>query len=344
MKKLLLLVLCLILAATLIVGCTDDSDAGDNDVSIDSVSEESYTIGISQFAPHPALDNTREGFLAGLAEAGIVEGQNLTVKFEDAQGDFGTASQIAQNFVSQNVDLIYAIATPSAQSAQNVAEESGIPVVYGAITDPIGAGLANDDKSGAGNITGVSDALPVEPQLKMIRELLPDAKTIGIIYNTGEDNSLSTMDEIGGLAADHGFTIEEVGVTAMGEVAGATDALLSKDVDCFYIITDNTVVSALDTILDKTDEAKVPVFGSEVEQVKKGAVATEGIEYFALGKKAGQMAAQILKDGKAASDIDFVYFTEFYPYINMAAADLLGLEIPQSMLDGALEVFETLDR
>jgi len=340
MKKVLLLVLCVALAGALLVGCGSSGD----DATDTGGSETMYTIGISQFAPHPALDNTREGFLAGLAEAGIVEGENLTVKFEDAQADFGTAQQIAQNYVSQNVDLIYAIATPSAQAAQNAAEESGIPVVYGAITDPIGAGLAGPDKKGVGNITGVSDALPVEPQLEMIRELLPDAKTIGIIYNTGEDNSLSTMDEIGDLAANYGFAIEEVGVTAMAEVAGATDALLAKNVDCFYIITDNTVVSALDGILDKTDEAKVPVFGSEVEQVKKGAVATEGIEYFALGKKAGQMAAQILKDGKAAGDIDFVYFTEFYPYINTAAADLLGLEIPQAMLNGALEVFDKLDR
>jgi putative ABC transport system substrate-binding protein len=340
MKKVLLLVLCAALAGVLLVGCGSSGD----DTTDTGGSEMMYTIGISQFAPHPALDNTREGFLAGLADAGIVEGENLTVKFEDSQGDFGTAQQIAQNFVSQNVDLIYAIATPSAQAAQNAAEESGIPVVYGAITDPIKAQLANEDKSGNGNITGVSDKLPAEPQLKMIRELLPDATTIGIIYNTGEDNSLSTMDELSGMVEEYGFTIEEVGVTAMGEVAGATDALLAKNVDCFYVITDNTVVSALDTILDKTDEAKVPVFGSEVEQVKKGAVATEGIEYFALGKRAGQMAAQILKDGKAASDIDFVYFTEFYPYINTAAADLLGLEIPQAMLNGALEVFDKLDR
>jgi putative ABC transport system substrate-binding protein len=338
MKKLLLLLVCLALAMVLVTGCgssgDDAADAG----------ETTYTIGVNQFAPHPALDNTYDGFLDGLAEEGIVVGENLTVKFENAQADPGTAQQIAQNFVSQNVDLIYAIATPSAQAAQNTAEESGIPVVYGAITDPIGAGLANADMSGAGNITGVSDALPVEPQLKMIRELLPDAKTIGIIYTTHEDNSLSTMDEIGDLAAGYGFSIEEVGVAAMVEVSGATDSLISKNVDCFYIITDNTVVSALDTILDKTDEAKIPVFGSEVEQVKKGCVATEGIEYFALGKQAGKMAAQILKDGKAASDINFVYFTEFYPYINTAAADLLGLVIPENMLNGALEVFDTLDR
>jgi putative ABC transport system substrate-binding protein len=176
----------------------------------------------------------------------------------------------------------------------------------------------------------------------MIRELLPDAKTIGIIYNTGEDNSLSTMKDINAIAGDFGFEIIEAGVTAQSEVPAAADTIISKGVDTVYMITDNTAVSMLSDILAKTNAAKIPVFGSEETQVEAGAVATEGIEYFALGKVAGKMAATILKGDKAASDIKFEYFTEFHPYINSAAAEIVGLTIPQSMLDAAQQVFDTI--
>ncbi|MCL2818110.1 MAG: ABC transporter substrate-binding protein [Actinomycetia bacterium] len=343
MKKLVLLLFCILLASVLLVGCGGSDDVTTDDgVSTDA--GESYTIGISQFAPHPALDNTRDGFIAGLADEGIVEGENLTIILENAQADMGTAQQIAQNFVAQKVDMIYAIATPSAQAAQNAVLDTDIPVVFGAISDPVGANLSNEDGSGIGNITGMSDALPVDPQLAMIREILPEAKTIGIIYNTGEDNSVSTVAEIKEAAPTHGFTIEEVGITATTEVPGAVDAMLDKNVDTIYITTDNTVVTMLTDLLNKTDAANVPVFGSEIEQVKLGAVATEGIEYFALGQEAGKMAAQILKGEKEATAIPFKAFADFNPYVNTAAADVINLELPSALIDRALEVFTSIDR
>ena len=157
--------------------------------------EESYTIGISQFAEHGSLDNCREGFLEGLKEAGIEEGVNLEVIFENAQSDTGTASTISDSFVSQGVDMICAIATPSAMSAYNSCMDTDIPVIYTAVSDPVGAGLANEDGSSVGNITGTADQLPVEEQLQMIRDLMPEAETIGILYTTSEANSLSTIEQ-----------------------------------------------------------------------------------------------------------------------------------------------------
>ena len=170
-------------------------------------SDTEYTIGIAQFAEHGSLDNCREGFLEGLKEEGIVEGENLTVLYDNAQTDTGTASTIADNYVSKKVDMICAIATPCAMSAYNSAMNTEIPVVYTAISDPVAAQLADDDGNSVGNITGTSDALPVKEQLEMIRELMPDAKKIGIIYTTSETNSVSTIETYKEYAPDYGLDV-----------------------------------------------------------------------------------------------------------------------------------------
>ncbi len=333
MKKLLTSLLALTLAAGMLVGCGKSSDD-----TASTTDDKSYTIGISQFAEHGALDNTRKGFLDALADEGIVEGENLTVEFENAQADTAVATQIAQNFVTQNVDLIYAIATPSAQSAFNASSKSGIPVVFGAITDPISAELAKADGSPAGEVTGVSDALPIESQLKMIREILPEAKTVGILYTTSEANSEAAIKDYEALVDQYGFKLELVGVNTIADIPGAADALLSK-VDCLATLTDNTIVSAMPTILDKAFDAGVPVFGSEVEQVKIGCIAGEGIDYYALGQQAGKMAAKILKGEAKASEMPFEALAETSLYLNDAAIKKLGIEIPQSARDRAAEVF-----
>lgn len=174
-KKVLALILSAAMAVTLLAGCG---------------SKEGYTVGISQFADHGSLDNCREGFLQGLAEEGIVEGENLTVEYVNAQADAGTAAMTASNFVSKKVDMICAIATPSAMTAYNATLNSDIPVIYTAVSDPVSAGLANADGSSVGNVTGTSDVLAVDAQLQMIREILPEAKKIGIIYTTSEELSL----------------------------------------------------------------------------------------------------------------------------------------------------------
>ena len=305
--------------------------------------EKTYTIGISQFAEHGSLDNCREGFLEGLKEEGIEEGKNLKVDVKNAAADQGTTKQISDGFVSDKVDLICAIATPSAQAAYNSAMNSDIPVVYTAVTDPIAAKLANEDGTPVGNVTGTSDELPIKAQLEMIREMLPDATKIGIMYTTSEVNSVSALEKYKDLAGDYGFTIVEKGVTQTADISLATDELLDE-VDCISNLTDNTVVNSLATILDKANEKNIPVFGSEIEQVKIGCVAAEGLDYIALGKQTGKMAAQILKGEKKASEMNFETITEPGFYVNTAVAENLGITVPQDLADNAVESFDSISK
>lgn len=298
----------------------------------------SYTIGIGQFAAHGSLDNCREGFLQGLAEEGIVEGQNLTVLYENAQADGGIASQIVTNFVSQKVDLICGIATPMAQSAYGVGKKNDIPVIYTAVTDPIAAELANADGTPVGEVTGTSDKLPVTEQLAMIREILPDAKTIGIMYTTSEVNSLSAIEEYKIAAPEYGFEIVETGISTTADVPLAADSLLSK-VDCVTNLTDNTVVASLPVILDKANKLNVPVFGSEIEQVKIGCLAAMGLDYIDLGKQTGKMAAVVLKGEKKASEMGFEVIEEAAFYGNEKVAENLGITFPEDLTSSAKELF-----
>lgn len=329
---------CFITAAMvtmMIAGCGSQSGSGS------SGGDGEYTIGIEQFAEHGSLDNCREGFLAGLEEEGIVEGENLTVEYKNAASDMGTAGQISDSFVSAKVDLICAIATPSAQSAYNAAMDSDIPVIYTAVTDPVEAELADKDGVPAGEVTGTSDKLPIEEQLKMMRELMPDAKKLGIMYTTSEANSISAIAEYEKLVGDYGFELVTKGISTTADVSLAADDLLSE-VDCITNLTDNTVVASLPTILEKANEKGIPVFGSEIEQVKNGCLAAEGIDYIALGKQTGKMAAQVLKGEKKASEMNYEIITEPGFYVNTKVAEDLGIQIPEELLDSAVESFDQI--
>lgn len=290
-----------------------------------------YTVGIIQFAEHPSLDNCRTGFIEGLKEAGFEDGKNIKIEYKNSQSDFSNVNTISQNFVADKVDLICAIATPAAQSAYNAAMDSNIPVVMTAVSDPVAAGLAEAlDKPNKG-ITGTSDIIPAQKQLALIRNFLPEAKTIGILYSTGEVNSEVQIDMYKEVASDYGFTIETAGVSNQSEIPMALDTLLSK-VDCLNNLTDNTVVSALTTILDKANEKNIPVFGSEEEQVKNGCVASEGLDYVELGKKTGQMAARIL-NGEAAESIAIEAIEQSSPIVNKSSLEKLGLTLPNNYTD-----------
>lgn len=346
MKKKVLSIMMAIAMTMAMTACGGTSEPKAEEVSTTATegtasTEETFTIGISQFAEHGSLDNCREGFLAGLAEEGIVEGENLTVLFDNSQADMGTASTIADSFVSQKVDLICAIATPSAMSAYNSCMKTEIPVIYTAVSDPVAAGLANDDGTSVGNVTGTSDALPVTNQLEMIREILPEAEKIGILYTTSETNSESTIAEYKKYAADYGFEIVDSGINTIADVPMAA-ADLSSRVDCITNLTDNTVVSALQTVLDAADKEGIPVFGSEVEQVKNGCVASMGLEYYELGKQTGAMAAKVLKGEAKASELDYEVITEASLYVNTAAADKAGLVLDEEFVNGAYEKFDEI--
>lgn len=289
-------------------------------------------IGISQYGEHASLDNCREGFLQGLKDAGLTEGKDFTVDYQNAGFDDAIATQIAQNFSAKNVSLMCAIATPSATACFAAAEDKDIPVIFTAITDP------KEAKLDEGNVTGTSDKLPVEEQLKLIRTLQPEAKTIGIIYTTSEPNSISAIEEYKSSASKYDFKIEAIGITAQSEAVQAAETLISKGVDCFSNLTDNNVVGVLPSILEKTDEAKIPVYGSEIEQVKKGCVASVGIDYFELGVKTGKMAAKILKGEAKATDMDYETISEYETYINSDALKAFGITLPDDISKVATDV------
>ena len=253
----------------------------------------------------------------------------------------GTAKQISDSLVSDKVDLVCAIATPSAQSAYNAAMKANIPVIYTAVTDPVAAELADKDGKPVGEVTGTSDKLPVEEQLKMIREMLPDAKKIGIMYTTSEANSVSAIEEYKSLVKKYDFELVEKGITTTADVSLAADDLLSK-VDCITNLTDNTVVASLPPILDKANEKKIPVFGSEIEQVKIGCLAAEGIDYIALGKQTGKMAAKVLKGEKKASEQNFETITKPGFYVNNKVAENLGITVPEDLASNAVESFDEI--
>ena len=350
-KKVLAGIMTTAMIMAMMTGCGSSDTAKDTQASTGSetsadssaadTAEDNYTIGISQFAEHGSLDNCREGFLEGLKSAGIEEGVNLTVEYQNSQADTGTASTIADNFVSKNVDLICAIATPCAQSAYNSAMNADIPVVYTAVSDPVAAKLANEDGSCVGNVTGSSDVLPVEEQLKMIRAMLPDAKKIGILYTTSETNSCSTVKEYQELAGKYDFEIVDTGINTSADIDMAATDLVSK-VDCLCNLTDNTVVNALQTVLDKADNAKIPVFGSEIEQVKSGCVASMGIDYYQLGIETGKMAAKILKGEEKASETPYITASKAELYVNTAAADKIGMKLDASYVKDAAQTFDEI--
>lgn len=284
-------------------------------------------IGIGQFAEHGSLDNCREGFIQGLAESGFREGENLEIIYENAGADIGTATQIADNFIAKNVNLICAITTPMAQVSYNEAKKTDIPVVYTAITNPVAAELADKDGNSTGNITGTSDRLPIEEQLKMIKKIMPDVKKIGILYCTSEVNSEMSIKEYKERAKELGVEIVEQAVTSQADIPLALDNILTK-VDCLNNITDNTVVNSLDIMLDKARKAGKPVFGSEIEQVKKGCVASMGLDYIALGKETGKMAAKVLR-GEKANSMKFKIFNDSKLYGNEKAAKEFNLSLPE---------------
>lgn len=334
LKKFYTGLLALTLALSL-AACGDSGSGGsDTPDAPDGGEEKPLVIGISQYGEHASLDNCRTGFLLGLEEAGLVEGVDYTVEYQNAGFDDNIATQIGATFSAMGVDLMAAIATPSATACFAAAEDKDIPVIFTAITDPVGANLDS------GNITGTSDVLPVEGQLDLIRQLQPNAGTIGIVYTTSEANSVYSVGVYEEKAADYGFAIETVGVLEQSEVTQAIDTLLSKGVDCISNLTDNTVVGVLPAILEKTNEAGVPVYGSEIEQMKLGCVAGAGLDYVKLGVQTGQMAAKILRGEAVCQDLPYEVIENYDLYINSEALDAMGLAIPDAVSANAIEVNE----
>lgn len=298
--------------------------------------EKMITIGITQIVEHPALDSAREGFIKALKDNGYVEGKNVTFIQENAQGDMSTAQTIAKKFVDKNVDLIFSIATPTTQAVKKAT--STIPIVFTAVTDPVAAGLVSSLDKPGGNVTGTSDMEPINDQLKLIKDLVPGAKRIGIIYNAGEVNSTVQVNIAKDDAASLGYSIVEATVSNSSEVNQAAQSLVGK-VDAIWLPTDNTVASSIAAIIKVANSAKIPVVAAEKGMVEGGSLATLGISYSDLGYQAGLMAIKIL-NGEKPANIKVETAKDLQLIINQKEADAIGLKIPDSIMKKAQEVIK----
>lgn len=285
------------------------------------------SIGISQIAEHPALDGAREGFIAGLEARGFIAGENITLDIQNAQGDIANSQMIAQNFVSQNKDMIFAIGTPSAQSAVNATSE--IPILITAVTDAVKAGLVKDVTKSGTNVAGTSDAVPIDTQLALMKKILPDVKRVGILYNTSEINSEIQVEKVKELAPNHNLEIIVAGVSNTNEVAQALQSIIGK-IDVLYTLTDNIIASAMPLITTNAAEKGIAVIGAEEAHVKSGALATEGINYYDLGFQTGTMAADVL-EGKDIGEMPVSTLEEMELVLNEEVAKKLGITFPEDL-------------
>jgi putative ABC transport system substrate-binding protein len=291
-------------------------------------------VAVTAIVEHPQLDAVRDGVKAALAQAGYKEGETLVFEYESAQGSPATAAQIAQKYVGQAPDVIVPITTPSAQAV--VAATRDIPVVFGAITDPVGAGLVVSREHPGGNVTGTSDMLPLADHLDLIRAILPDARTIGVIYNPAESNSIWTVTALHEMAPGRGLGIVEATVTRTADVRSAALSLVGN-VDAIYVPTDNTVASAVEAVVGVGLENRIPVFGAETESVVRGAVAAIGFDYYQLGRETGAMVVRVLR-GEKPGEMPVVNARGSDLFVNLRSATAVGLTIPPALLGRATKV------
>lgn len=293
------------------------------------------TIGIMQIIEHPALDAAKKGFIDGLAEEGFVEGDDLKFESQSAQGDMATAQSIAQKFVNDKVDMILAIATPTAQAAAKAT--TTIPVLITAVTDPVAAELVESIDRPGTNVTGTSDLTPVAKQLELLKQLVPTAQRVGIIYNAGETNSVVQVDLAKQAAPALGIELVEATASSTSGVYEAAQSLVGR-ADAIYVPTDNTVVSALESVIKVAEESTIPLVVGEEDGVRRGALATVGIDYYALGKQTAKMAAKILRDEAEPSEMPVEYQEDVRLVINLKAAEKMGVTVPESLIQQAYEV------
>ena len=300
-------------ASLLLAACGDEGEKAS--------SSKTYNIGVTQIAEHPSLNAAYDGFKKALEDAGI----EAEYKFQNAQGDGNNNTTIATNLVSSNVDLIFANSTGSAQAALSATQD--IPIVFTSVTDAVGAELVESMEKPGGNVTGTIDSHPdaIANTMKFLKEELGATK-VGMVFNSGEQNSRSQVDSVKELLEDMDMTVVEASVATTADVKQATESLIGK-VDSMYIITDNTVVSALESVISVANENKIPVMVGEFDSVKRGGLGAYGFEYFDIGYEAGQMAVKILKGESKPADIPVQVPQKLKLIMNKETADTIGVDI-----------------
>ncbi|EKF9808160.1 ABC transporter substrate-binding protein [Vibrio cholerae] len=297
-------------------------------LSSQSIMAKTAKVAVSQIVEHPALDATRQGLLDGLKAKGYEEGKNLEFDYKTAQGNPAIAVQIARQFVGENPDVLVGIATPTAQAL--VSATKTIPIVFTAVTDPVGAKLVKQLEQPGKNVTGLSDLSPVEQHVELIKEILPNVKSIGVVYNPGEANAVSLMELLKLSAAKHGIKLVEATALKSADAQSATQAIAEKS-DVIYALIDNTVASAIEGMIVAANQAKTPVFGAATSYVERGAIASLGFDYYQIGVQTADYVAAIL-EGKEPGSLDVQVAKGSDLVINKTAAEQLGITIPEAVL------------
>ena len=325
MKKIMRGVLLFGMLGGMLLSCGNKKEEKGSQTQAQTKSEEKvFKIGIGQIVDHPALNDAKQGFKDALNKAGVKAEFEETV----ANGEMATQTLQMQQFLKSKKDLVYAITTPTSQAAKS--QITDIPVVIAAVTDPKGAGLV-----GIPNITGTSGAAPTKENLEMMRKVFPDAKKIGIIYNSSEQNSVSEVKTLNELAKNYGFEVVEKAVTNGTELVSAANILV-KDTDLYYAIQDNTVSSYFPTLLEITDKHKIPVFATNNVYTNRGGLISQGATDYEIGYRAGEIAVEILKNGKKPSEIPIETIKNLKIEINRKNMEMLGIKIPEDVLKEAI--------
>ncbi|MDN3614513.1 ABC transporter substrate-binding protein [Vibrio gallaecicus] len=300
-------------------------------LSSTSIMAKTAKVAVSQIVEHPALDAARQGLLDGLKAKGYEEGKNLEFDYKTAQGNPAIAVQIARQFVGENPDVLVGIATPTAQAL--VSATRSIPVVFTAVTDPVGAKLVKQLKKPGKNVTGLSDLSPVSQHVSLIKEILPNAKSIGVVFNPGEANAVTLVELLKDAAKAQGLTVVEATALKSADVKSATQAIVAKS-DVIYAPTDNTVASAIEGMIVAANQAKTPVFAGATSYVDKGAIAGLGFDYYQVGVQTADYVAAIL-DGEKPGTLDVKVAKGSDLVVNTTAANKLGISIPKSVTERA---------
>lgn len=299
-------------------------------------STEKVKIGVLQLVTHDSLDEIYKGIKAGLEEGGYTTTENLSIDFMNAEGDQSQVQTMSKKLVDNGNELLIGIATPAAQGLANATTE--LPIIMGAVTDPVGANLVTDLKNPGGNITGVSDQTPVADTVSLIKEITPDAKTIGVLYSSNEDNSKIQVAEFKAAAEEAGYTVLEYAVASSNELASTVEVASSK-VDAFFTPVDNTVASAFSTVVSVANKSKTPIFTSVEDMVEGGGIASVTLSQYDLGVATGKMTAKIL-DGANPADTPVQIFNEGTVVVNQKVAKELGITLSDDVINQASKVIE----
>lgn len=301
--------------------------------------QKSFQIGITQIVSHPGIDLVRNGFIEGMKENGFIEGKNVVYDIQNAQGQMAVAQTIAKKFVADGKDLIFPITTPSAQTVVKEAKGSGIPVVFGAVTDPVSAGIVKSFGNPGDNVTGTSDVLPIKAQLELLRTVEPATKRVGVIFDPGESNSYFVMKLMETAADELGLVLVKAPVSNTSEVMTAAQSLVGR-VDALYSGASNTVAGAIEGVIKVSENNDLPLLMAASSSVEKGGFGSVGFDYFDVGKKSAELAATILLEGKPAGQIPVAKITKYQYFFNLRSAKASGVKIPDDLKAKAAKVYE----